>query len=213
MKVNEKVAGVPALWEAICTQGDTVAFEKLFHLLYQRLINFCDLYVHQREAAEEIVADVFVKCWIKKSELQQVNKPEVYLFVAVKNGALNYLKSFSSYRITSIDACTQIVNAETYPERELEKKELFLKMNKAIAALPQQCQVIFRLVREDGMSYKEVAEILSISPRTVQTQLCRAVKKLSHVLQGYADYPHSVFRDETGISILLFLFLNFFSLL
>lgn len=210
MKANEKVTGVPALWDAICMKGDAIAFEKLFHLLYQRLINFCDLYVHQREAAEEIVADVFVKCWMNRAQLQQVIKPEVYLFVAVKNSALNHLKTFSSYRITSIDSASQLVNAGNYPEQELEKKELFLKMNMAIAGLPQQCQVIFRLIREDGMSYKEVAEILSISPRTVQTQLCRAMKKLSYVLQGYADYPHTIFRDDVAFSLVAFLLLNFF---
>jgi RNA polymerase sigma-70 factor (ECF subfamily) len=58
-------------------------------------------------------------------------------------------------------------------------------MDKAITAQPQQCRIVFRLIKEDGMKYKEVAEILNISPRTVQTQLFRAVKKLSIVLSNY----------------------------
>ncbi|BAV08796.1 RNA polymerase sigma-70 factor, ECF subfamily [Filimonas lacunae] len=210
MKGRESTDSVSAIWSAITMGGDAVAFEKLFHMLYSRLINFCNLYVRQREVSEEIVSDVFVKCWMTREQLQHVNNPEVYLFVAVKNGSLNYLKSFSNYRVTSIDDETQLINSASFPEKELEKKELFVKMNKAIAELPQQCQVIFRLVREDGMSYKEAAEILSISPRTVQTQLFRAMKKLNLVLQGYADYPHSIFRDDAIAGIVIFLLVNFF---
>lgn len=212
MKEKEKANSVSALWSAVTVNSDAIAFEKLFHLLYPRLINFCDLYVHQREAAEEIVADVFVKCWMNREQLREneISNPEVYLFVAVKNGSLNYLKSFSNYRVTSIDNEAHIINKASFPEKELEKKELFLKLNKVIAGLPQQCQVVFRLIREDGMSYKEAAEILSISPRTVQTQLFRAMKRLSSELQGYSDYTRSIFKDEVIGMFLILFFVNFF---
>jgi RNA polymerase sigma-70 factor (ECF subfamily) len=75
------------------------------------------------------------------------------------------------------------------PEQELEWKEISFQLNQAIDNLPDQCRTIFKLVKEDGFRYKEVAEILGISPRTVETQLFRAIKKLQSVVNIYIQHP------------------------
>ncbi len=186
--MKEKSPEIRALWEKVCQHNDSKAFESLFSLCYNKLFNFCLLYVHRKEPAEEVVSDVFVKCWMNRAQLQQVLNPEVYLFVAVKNQALNYLKQFSKYHLVSvgdIDA-DGLINS-FYPEQEVERRELLFRMEQAITALPQQCQVVFRLIKEEGMRYKEVAEILHISPRTVQTQLFRALARLRQVLRPYLE--------------------------
>jgi RNA polymerase sigma-70 factor (ECF subfamily) len=207
-----RAKGVLELWHAICHQSDSTAFESLFASHYSRLFNFCLLYIHQKEAAEEIVSDVFVKCWISRASLNHVLNPEVYLFVAVKNHALNYLKRFSNYRIVGIDEANadQLINS-LYPGKELEKNELFFKMNQAIDSLPRQCRIIFRLIKEDGMKYKEVAEILHISPRTVQTQLVRAIEKLRRVMRPYIESRDD--QAKTGniiLPVVLFLLFSIF---
>ena len=174
------------LWKLICNNDDEKAFELLFHLLNNSLTKFCILYVNQREIAEEIVSDVFVKCWLNRKTLTDILNPETYLFVAVKNQSLNHIKKYSSIHLVQIEETNSVEFVNTYnPQREIENKELIFRMDKAITALPQQCRIVFRLIKEDGMKYKEVAEILNISPRTVQTQLFRAVKKLSIVLSNY----------------------------
>lgn len=174
------------LWKLICNNDDEKAFELLFHLLNNSLTKFCILYVNQREIAEEIVSDVFVKCWLNRKTLTEILNPETYLFVAVKNQSLNHIKKYSSIHLVQIEETNSVEFVNTYnPQREIENKELIFRMDKAITALPQQCRIVFRLIKEDGMKYKEVAEILNISPRTVQTQLFRAVKKLSVVLNNY----------------------------
>jgi len=174
------------LWKLICNNDDEKAFELLFHLLNNSLTKFCILYVNQREIAEEIVSDVFVKCWLNRKTLTEILNPETYLFVAVKNQSLNHIKKYSSIHLVQIEETNSVEFVNTYnPQREIENKELIFRMDKAITALPQQCRIVFRLIKEDGMKYKEVAEILNISPRTVQTQLFRAVKKLSIVLSNY----------------------------
>lgn len=174
------------LWKLICNNNDEKAFELLFHLLNNSLTKFCILYVNQREIAEEIVSDVFVKCWLNRKTLTEILNPETYLFVAVKNQSLNHIKKYSSIHLVQIEETNSVEFVNTYnPQREIENKELIFRMDKAITALPQQCRIVFRLIKEDGMKYKEVAEILNISPRTVQTQLFRAVKKLSVVLNNY----------------------------
>ena len=184
--MNENSAEISSLWLRVCEQSDSKAFETLFSLCYPRLMNFCLLYVRRKEPAEEVVSDVFVKCWLNRENLQEIQNPEVYLFVAVKNQALNYLKRFSHYHVVSMgEVDTDDMLNSLYPEKELERRELHFRMNQAIAALPHQCQVIFRLIKEDGMRYKEVAEILQISPRTVQTQLFRAMAKLRQTLRPY----------------------------
>ena len=80
----------------MCFEDDLKAFELLFKSLNPRLIKFCIYYVKHKEAAEEIVSDVFVKCWESRQNLKIIANPETYLFVAVKNLSFNYLKKYSN---------------------------------------------------------------------------------------------------------------------
>ncbi|MVT09850.1 RNA polymerase sigma-70 factor [Chitinophaga tropicalis] len=183
----QKEVNINDLWERITVDSDSKSFEVLFHELNPRLIKFCTMYVHYQQVAEEIVSDVFVKCWMDRAQMREVQKPETYLFIAVKNHALNYNKRFSSIQLVNIDdheGGAQLVNSAS-PEMELEKKELIFRMDQAISSLPRQCSIIFRLIKENGMKYKEVAEILNISPRTVHTQMLRAMKKMSKAMEPY----------------------------
>ncbi|GGB00826.1 RNA polymerase sigma-70 factor [Mucilaginibacter rubeus] len=183
------------LWKLICNNDDENAFELFFHVLNNSLIKFCVLYVHQREIAEEIVSDVFVKCWLNRKNLTEIQNPETYLFVAVKNQSLNHIKKYSTIHVVQIEETNTVEFVNTYnPQKEIENKELIFRMDQAIAGLPQQCRIVFRLIKEDGMKYKEVAEILNISPRTVQTQLFRAIKKLSVVLTQYNKHHEVVLK-------------------
>jgi RNA polymerase sigma-70 factor (family 1) len=200
------------LWKLICNNDDEKAFELFFHLLNNSLIKFCVLYVNHREIAEEIVSDVFVKCWLNRKTLTEIQNPETYLFVAVKNQSLNHIKKYSSIHLVQIDETNTVEFVNTYnPQKEIENKELIFRMDKAISALPQQCRIVFRLIKEDGMKYKEVAEILNISPRTVQTQLFRAIKKLSVVLSNYNKLndisdKSNIFNTLSMVIIILQLF-------
>ncbi|WP_121810455.1 RNA polymerase sigma-70 factor [Mucilaginibacter kameinonensis] len=181
------------LWKLICNNDDENAFELFFHVLNNSLIKFCVLYVHQREIAEEIVSDVFVKCWLNRKNLTEIQNPETYLFVAAKNQSLNHIKKYSTIHLVQIEETNSVEFVNTYnPQKEIENKELIFRMDQAIAGLPQQCRIVFRLIKEDGMKYKEVAEILNISPRTVQTQLFRAIKKLSVVLTQYNKHNENM---------------------
>lgn len=184
--MNVEKANISELWNRICNHDDDKAFEALFHQLNSKLTRFCVLYVCQREVAEEIISDVFVRCWVNRKALADVQNPASYLFVAVKNLSLNHIKKFSSVHLVQLEDSDEVDIVDmNNPQKEFERKELFLQMDKAIATLPRQCRIVFRLIKEDGMKYKEVAEILNISPRTVQTQLFRAIKKLSLLMHSY----------------------------
>jgi len=203
--LRKKVYNIQELWVQIVEESDSKAFESLFYALNPRLIKFCLFYVHKKEVAEEIVSDTFVKSWLQRGELTHVKNAETYLFIAVKNQALNYIKRFSSIHMVAIDESTARL-VDTYrPDREMEKRELIFKLDQAIESLPQQCRIIFRLVKDEGMKYKEVAEILGISPRTVHTQLFRAMKKLNAEMTPYVKSDYSPHAIHIILSVLLVL--------
>ena len=180
-------ANIRVWQQQIACDGDEKAFAELFRYFYDRLLHFCIQYVHTREAAEEIVSDVFVKIWNRRTDLEEVVNLEVYLFVAVKNHSLNYLEQYSSLRITPINDETGIseLTNSIDPERTMEWKEILFRMDQEVSRLPDQCRRVFKLIKEEGFRYKDVAEILNISPRTVETQLFRAMKRLNEVVGPY----------------------------
>lgn len=167
--------------------GDQQAFTSLFRLLYPGLSNFALQYVHSKEIAEEITNDVFIKLWNRREYLTEIDNLSTYLFVSVKNHALNHLKKYSHLHVAveNADGESSLVNRND-PEQQLEWKEISFRLSQAIDSLPDQCRTVFKLIKEDGFRYKEVAEILGISPRTVETQLFRAIKKLQSLVKPMA---------------------------
>lgn len=186
------------------------AFAALFRLLYDRLLRFCIQYVDSREAAEEIVSDVFVKLWNRRLELENVANLEVYLFVAVKNHSLNYLEQFSTLRIAPLDDGLAQLSAPADPEKEMEWKEMHHRLDQEVNRLPDQCRKVFRLIRDEGFRYKDVAVILNISPRTVETQLFRAIRRLNEAIAPFLSAKPGKKRKEPPAMLWLLLLVNFF---
>jgi RNA polymerase sigma-70 factor (ECF subfamily) len=134
--------------------------------------------------SEEIVNDVYLKLWHNRGRIDEVGNISVYLYVAVKNTAFNYLRKSKS-RLDS-DLGKQAVHhfyLSPDPEQLLVTNELRRRIEAAIEGLPARCKLIFKLVKEDGLSASEVASILDISYKTVTTQLSIALRKLEQVLK------------------------------
>jgi len=194
------------LWNKICLESDINAFEQLYRYLYSRLIRFSVYYVGDKQAAEDLVTEVFVKCWENRTSGTSILNPEGYLFIAVKNQSLKYLKKNSTVTfIDLVDVDDDVsVTAQT-PQYILETKELHKQLNLAIESLAPQAREVFRLIKEGGMKYKEVAEMLNISPRTVQTQLFRAIAKLRLILKPLGEMDSGENRSRRIISLLFLL--------
>ena len=199
---------ITQLLENISQKDDQKSFEELFRSFYERLLNFCIHYINNREAAEEIVSDVLFKIWVRRKELSHVLNLETYLFIMVKNQSINYTKQFSNYRFVYLEesGSHELLNSND-PQKELERKELLFKMSQAIETLPQQCKIIFSLIKEEGLKYKEVAKILDISPRTVETQLVRAMQKLDKILSPYILSKKAAPKKKTKIATVIKSFL------
>ncbi|WP_345955766.1 RNA polymerase sigma-70 factor [Mucilaginibacter sp. PAMB04168] len=176
------------LWLNVCHHSDAASYEIIFHLLNAPLIKFSIQYVHTRQVAEEIVIDVFLKYWNKRTELTHVINPKTYLYTAVKNQSLNYLKKFSLVRYVELDQSGKYELIDTAdPQLIMEKKELFKKLDDTIESLPPQSRMVFKLIKDDGLKYKEVAQLLEISPKTVQNHLFSAISKLNKRLKIYME--------------------------
>lgn len=192
------------LWQRITQENDQRSFEELFHLCYQRLVRFAVEYVHSHESAEEIVSDIFLKLWAGRDTYGDVLHIEKYLFTAVRNQSLNYLRKFSAYRVVTTDSPEQLNIAYSHdPYKASEWKELLAKLDEAVEMLPPRRRKIFRLVREEGFKPREVAEIMNLSHRTVETQLFKAVKTLHVVLQPYLSSRQKSTPAAADMAILL----------
>lgn len=163
------------------------AFEQLFKKYYQNLCQFCFHYVKQEETAEEIVQDVFVKLWQLNKQPDFHTSVKAYLYAAVKNGSLNYLKSqFARQQFEGHGSQKNELQSENTQET-IEFEELSKLVGEAVAKLPQQCRIIFEMSRTGGHTYQEISKELNISPKTVENQMGIALKKLKEHLRTYWD--------------------------
>ncbi|TKG93567.1 RNA polymerase sigma-70 factor [Puteibacter caeruleilacunae] len=173
--------------------SNTKAFEQLFNSYYQILCVYCKHYFTDNQICENIVQDVFVRIWEKRTELEITTSLKVYLFSAVKNRCLNqlehqrvrqdYFEKNNKLRQTDYSR-----SSDFYYEVGLAEK-----IKDAIDSLPPRRREIFRLNREKGLKYKEIAEKLNISVKTVEVQMGQALKDLREKLKDYNSDLHLFF--------------------
>lgn len=172
------------LLQRIQFKNDETAFKEFYKENVFKLFQFAFAFIQSKELAEEIVNDVFLKLWQTRNCLDKINNINVYLYVAVKNTACNYLRKNTAGK--NIDP-ERLVATHFYlspdPAQAMMTQELKKRIEDAINQLPPKCKLIFKMVKEDNLSSTEVAAILSISYKTVTTQLTIAIKKLEQLLQ------------------------------
>lgn len=179
MEPNTNDASLLVEVKALFAAHDEAAIELLYEHYFAKLCVFAQSYLKSKEIAEEVVEDVFIRLWSNKNSILQINNLSVYLYKAVKNGALNELEKIS--RTTSVDFLSTEFSLEagnSSPLEELILSEMTQSMQIAIDSLPPRCRMIFKLIREDGLKYKEVAEILNISINTIDNQMAIAIKRI-----------------------------------
>jgi RNA polymerase sigma-70 factor (ECF subfamily) len=163
--------------------NDEQAFEELYRHYFIRLFRFCYTIVHEKGAAEEIANDVFLSLWKRRDTLTAVENLEVYLYVSAKNHSLNHLRRHRPQVTLDIDDLHDVaLQFQPDPESLLIRAETMKKVIAAIDQLPPKCKLIFRLIREDGLKYKDVARLLDLSVKTVEAQLAIALRKIAQAL-------------------------------
>lgn len=171
------------LLERMSAHNDEQALKRLFDLYYPRLLPFAISFLKNKPVAEEVVEDVFIRLWQHRANLPAITSFTAYLFTATKNGILNYQKSAKNQPYFDIDQVSLDLNTVVKnPEELLISAQALQNVNAIIASLPPKCRLIFQLIKENGLKYREAAELLNISIKTVEHQMSLALKKISEAL-------------------------------
>jgi RNA polymerase sigma-70 factor (ECF subfamily) len=167
--------------------GDVQAFTKILNhynkIIYQIILRM----VKTEEAAEEVVQDVFLKLWQNRTTFTDIENHRAFLFRMASNRTLDALKKLSREKAMLIRLQQNLKHQKENNTSELlDFKESEGLVNRAVEQLPSQRQIIYKMSRYAGLSHKEIAERLNISPNTVRNQLIEALKFIRSFLKKMA---------------------------
>jgi RNA polymerase sigma-70 factor (ECF subfamily) len=178
--------------------GNQKAFRQLFDHYAEKLCGFAFSIIKNREAALEVVDEVFVRFWKQRARVPSIQNLRTYLYTATKNASLNYLSARAHLQPTDpFDFINIQLQDDGSPEQQLITAEILHKIRAAVEELPPRCKMIFKLVREDNLRYKEVAEILNLTVNTVDAQMVIAIRRISEKVRAHFDrFPHHPARKK-----------------
>ncbi len=165
--------------------GDQTAFELLFKFYYPGLVIFASNIVVNKDEAEEIVQDFFVRLWENRSAINPGNTLKSYVFTSVKNRSINFLKSNQVKQHVVDELKNQMESDMRYNPDIYVDSELQQRLKIAFTKLPPRTAEIFTLSRFKGFSNEEIATDLGLSKRTVETQVSNALKILRKELKEF----------------------------
>lgn len=159
--------------------GGDAAFRAFYDGYYYQIYRYASCFVASRQLVEEIVSDVFCAIWQNRKRIAGIGNFEGYLYTITKNRALYYLSREHKLSLADMDIAFHDLPDHETPEIRAIENEFNTALQNAIDELPEKCRRIFLLAREEGLKYREIAEKLSISEKTVNAQMVLAIKKLS----------------------------------
>lgn len=164
--------------------GEKWAFKAIFLQHYEPLCNFCWRYTRSRAISEDLVHEVFADLWDLKETLDPNKSLRVYLYQAVKNKAYDYLahqKVVRKYQADQSHDPKEVVHQKKITQ---EDKTFIKAARQAIDALPKRAQQTYVLHRQDGLTYREIAEVMDVTVKTVESQMSRALDILRSQLRN-----------------------------
>jgi RNA polymerase sigma-70 factor (ECF subfamily) len=171
-------------------------FEQVFKSHFKQLHAYALTILREDEVAEEITQNVFYKLWNKKDVIDITSSVTAYLYKTVYNDCLNHLKHQKVRKAHSKYVHYFGEQSANNISSSIQLTELQQRINEALNALPEQCRTIFQMSRFEELTYKEIAEQLGLSVKTIENQMGKALRIMRAEL---ADYLPSI----------LFLLLNF----
>ncbi len=162
---------------------DEKLFENLFKEHYNSLVHFAKKYVSDDDDAEEIVQQMFTRLWVNNQTITINTSIQSYLFGAVRNACMNYLKHEKVKNAHGDHV--RLTHSSSEQIDFLELDELNTTIKKAFNKIPEKCREVFELSRYEGKKYQEIADTLNISIKTVEKQMSKALKILREELSDY----------------------------
>jgi len=178
-------------------------FESLFKTHNKALRNLAYNLVRDKDAAKDVVQEVFLKLWNNRQNLNLEDSIKHYLFKATAHTALNHLR-FSKKLITlEDDVLKNAVTSETSTESNYS--ELEWRVRRAIDKLPPKCKAIYTLSRHEGLKYQEIADTLNLSLKTVENQMGIALEKLREDLKPFLTIDSIILAILVGLGLFNFI--------
>jgi RNA polymerase sigma-70 factor (ECF subfamily) len=169
----------------LLAQRDEAAFEQMFKTYFKRLHAYAFTILRDEIQAEEMVQQVFFKLWERNENLTLTGSVSAYLYRAVHNESLNYLKHQKVRSNHQLHVAYSMKNEVEHPAKKVMAGELEKKIHTALNELPEQCRTIFQMSRFDELKYREIADKLGISVKTVENQMGKALKLLREKLVDF----------------------------
>jgi len=157
---------------------DEASFEQVFKTHFKNLHAYACSITKEETVAEEVVQNVFVKLWERSEALSISGSLPAYLYRAVYNESLNYLKHQKVRSAYGQHVVHTMKNETEHGGKKLQLKELEGRLAEAMNDLPEQCRTIFQLSRFEELRYREIADRLGLSIKTVENQMGKALKIL-----------------------------------
>jgi len=177
-------------------------FEDMYKVHYKMLRNAAENIIGDGDAAHDVVQEVFIKLWNRKSELDAILNKKAYLFKSVINSSISYLESNKNK--TPIGELK--IESSGRTDSPVLVKELEAKIQLALNALPPKCKAIFVLSRFEGLKNKEISAYLGLSLKTVENQMGIALKKMKDDLKSYLTRESFSVLLLAGFSLIFRLF-------
>jgi len=157
--------------------------KRVFDELFHQLVLSAFRYVNDYEQAEDIVQDVFVKAWQNFDQIRQVKNLKAYLFKAVRNSSMNFLKHIKVRQKFIVDSEVISSSVEKSPEDTISEEETKKRVHQAVNKLPDNWREALVLSKYDNLKYHEIAEDMNISQKTVEKYISKALQFLRQELK------------------------------
>jgi len=173
---------------SLLAQRDETAFEQVFKTYFKRLHAYAFTILRDEATAEEMVQQVFFKLWDRSEGLNFTGSVSAYLYRAVHNESLNYIKHQKVRTNHQLHVAYSMKNEVEHPAKKVFANELEKKVHSAMNELPEQCRTIFQMSRFDELKYREIADKLGISVKTVENQMGKALKLMRVKLVDFLTF-------------------------
>ncbi|AYD47329.1 RNA polymerase sigma factor [Arachidicoccus soli] len=164
---------------------DEGAFTELYNRYWKRLISRAMTQLKYAQDAEDVLHDVFVSIWNRRKRIVLKYSFGTYIAAILKYEIINKLAERKKKNTDTIDDCLQPFFLDDSTRQQLEYHELQERLEASVQQLPEKCRLVFRLSREQGLKTKEIAEVLNISPKTVQNHINHALGTLRSALNNF----------------------------
>jgi RNA polymerase sigma-70 factor, ECF subfamily len=185
--------------------NDKTAFDCLFRKYYSMLCHYAFKFIDSADVAEDLVQEVFVSIWTHRNTININKSIAHYLFTSVKYRAFAYIRSQGTRKEYEQEYSEKESFANEEEEFPLTGYEIACMVSDAVKQLPVKCRKAFLLSREEGLTYREIAEHMNISLKTVENQMSIAFKKIRIILEPILK------KQGVGFMIILIYYLLFYN--